>query len=85
MIATEDSDGRLHRDIVRRSEISQEDIDSGHARLYFDYEGIPMEGLFQELCHQSSNHWLMLQMIINHGQMIVIESEMMIGSVIGSN
>lgn len=51
MIATEDSDGRLHRDIVRRSEISQEDIDSGHARLYFDYEGIPMEGLFQELGH----------------------------------
>lgn len=50
-IATEDSDGRIHRDILRKSEVSQEDIDSGRARVYYDYEGIPMEGLFQELTH----------------------------------
>lgn len=51
IIPTEDADGRIHKDVVRRSEITQKDIDSGHARLYYDYDGIPMEGLFQEMLH----------------------------------
>ena len=31
--------------------ITQEEIDKGDARVYYDYEGIPMEGLFQEFLH----------------------------------
>ena len=43
-----DENGRPQRDIVRKSQITQEDIDSGNARVYYDYEGIPMEGLLAE-------------------------------------
>ena len=51
IMLSEDEDGRIHKDVFRKSEISQEDIDSGKARIYYDYVGIPMEGLFQEMMH----------------------------------
>ena len=51
IMLSEDEDGRIHKDVFRKSEISQEDIDSGKARIYYDYDGIPMEGLFQEMMH----------------------------------
>lgn len=46
-----DEEGKPVRNIVRKSQVSQEEIDNGNARLYYDYEGIPMEGLFQEMTH----------------------------------
>lgn len=48
---TYDENGKPIRNIVRKSQITQEMIDKGDARLYYDYEGIPMEGLFQEMSH----------------------------------
>ena len=43
-----DSEGKPIRNIVRKSQVTKDMIDKGDARLYYDYEGIPMEGLFQE-------------------------------------
>jgi hypothetical protein len=43
-----DSEGKPIRNIVRKSQVTQDMIEKGEARLYYDYEGIPMEGLFQE-------------------------------------
>lgn len=51
IVLSEDEDGSVHKDVFRRSEVSQEDIDTGKARIYYDYNGIPMEGLFQEMMH----------------------------------
>ena len=44
-IITEDEEG-FHRDIIRESELTEEQ--KKDARLYYDYDGIPMQGLFQE-------------------------------------
>ena len=44
-IITEDDEG-FHRDIIRESELTEEQ--KAVAQLYYDYEGIPMQGLFQE-------------------------------------
>lgn len=46
-----DEENRPSRNIVKKSQITQDDIDSGKARIYYDYDGIPMEGLFQEFGH----------------------------------
>lgn len=46
-----DETGRPQRDIVRKSQVTQQEIDNGEVRVYYDYEGIPMEGLFQESLH----------------------------------
>ena len=46
-----DSENKPHREIVKKSQVTQEEIDKGDARVYYDYEGIPMEGLFQEFLH----------------------------------
>lgn len=46
-----DTENKPHREIVRKSQVTQEEIDKGDARVYYDYEGIPMEGLFQEFLH----------------------------------
>ena len=35
-----DSEHKPHREIVRKSQITQEEIDKGDARVYYDYEGI---------------------------------------------
>jgi hypothetical protein len=51
IVLSEDEDGSIHKDVLRKSEVSQEDIDTGKARIYYDYNGIPMEGLFQEMMH----------------------------------
>lgn len=46
-----DEENQPHRKIKRKSELTQEEIDSNNARLYFDYEGIPMNGLLWESAH----------------------------------
>lgn len=48
-VISEDEEGKIVRDIVRKSQLTQEQIDNDNARIYYDYEGIPMEGLFQEM------------------------------------
>jgi len=41
--------GMPHRDIISEDEYNAlNDEDKRNARLYFDYSGIPMEGMFQE-------------------------------------
>lgn len=44
-VITEDEDG-FHRDIIRESALTEEQ--KKDAVLYYDYEGIPMQGLLQE-------------------------------------
>ena len=46
-----DDEKQPHRKIKRKSELTQEEIDSNNARLYYDYEGIPMNGLLWESAH----------------------------------
>ena len=43
--------GNPHRKIKKKSELTEEEINSGNARVYYDYEGIPMNGLLWETGH----------------------------------
>lgn len=47
-VITYDEDEKPHRKIKRKSELTQEEIDSNNARVYYDYEGIPMNGILWE-------------------------------------
>ena len=48
MVITEDEDG-VHRDIVRESKLNElSEEQRKNALLYYDYDGIPMQGLLQE-------------------------------------
>lgn len=47
-IIEEDEDGNPHRKIVRKSQLTQEQLNKDQARVYYDYEGIPMNGLLAE-------------------------------------
>ena len=50
-VITYDEDNNPHRKIKRKSELTEEEINSNNARLYYDYEGIPMNGLLWESGH----------------------------------
>lgn len=47
-VITYDEDNNPHRKIKRKSEVTQEEIDNNNARVYYDYEGIPMNGILWE-------------------------------------
>ena len=47
-VITYDEENNPHRKIKRKSELTEEEINSNNARLYYDYEGIPMNGLLWE-------------------------------------
>jgi hypothetical protein len=50
-VITYDEDNNPHRKIKRKSELTEEEVNSNNARLYYDYEGIPMNGLLWETGH----------------------------------
>lgn len=58
-VITYDEDNNPHRKIKRKSELTEEEINSNNARLYFDYEGIPMNGLLWETANftKALLHW----------------------------
>ena len=43
-----DENENPHRKIVRKSQLTAEQLEKDQARVYFDYEGIPMNGLLAE-------------------------------------
>ena len=47
-VITYDEDNNPHRKIKRKSELTEDEINSNNARLYFDYDGIPMNGILWE-------------------------------------
>jgi hypothetical protein len=47
-VIEEDEDGNPHRKIVRKSQLTEEQLQKDQARVYYDYEGIPMNGLLAE-------------------------------------
>lgn len=47
-VITYDEDNNPHRKIKRKSELSEEEINNNNARLYYDYDGIPMNGILWE-------------------------------------
>ena len=50
-VITYDEENNPHRKIKRKSELTEEEVNSNNARLYYDYEGIPMNGLLWETGH----------------------------------
>ena len=44
-VITYDENGDPHRKIKRKSEVTEQEFKDDNARLYYDYEGIPMNGL----------------------------------------
>ena len=50
-VITYDENGDPHRKIKRKSEVTEQEFKDDNARLYYDYEGIPMNGLLWESAH----------------------------------
>lgn len=50
-VITYDEENNPHRKIKRKSDLTEEEVNSNNARLYYDYEGIPMNGLLWESAH----------------------------------